>query len=157
MLSHVDQKQMPIMVDISDKAVTQRSATARSIIQLPQVLKNYLQDNDLILKKGPVFQTAIIAATMAAKKTHDVIPFCHPIPLDSCQVSIDINSDFQAVVDVTVKCLYKTGIEMEALYAATVATLTIYDMCKAVGQQDLKILSTQLIEKSGGKHDFKKS
>jgi len=157
MLTHIDQNNMPTMVDVSDKSISQRIATARSLIQLPLELKNYQKNNDLILKKGPVFQTAIIAATMAAKKTHDVIPFCHPIPLDSCKVSIDINPDFQAVVDVTVKCHYKTGVEMEALFAASVASLTIYDMCKAMGHKDLKILSTELLEKSGGKNDYKKN
>jgi cyclic pyranopterin phosphate synthase len=157
MLTHIDQNNRPCMVDISDKTMTARSATARSLIQLPFELKQYLNDNDLVLKKGPVFQTAIIAATMAAKKTHEVIPFCHALPIDSCNIHIQLNDAFQAVIEVTIKCEYKTGVEMEALYAASVASLTIYDMCKALGHKDLQILSTQLIEKTGGKNDFKKN
>ena len=157
MLTHIDQNHMPTMVDISDKLISSRVATARSLVQLPHELKSYLKENDLILKKGPVFQTAIIAATLAAKKTHEVIPFCHAIPLESCKITIDLNDAFQAVIDVTVKCEYKTGVEMEALYAASIAALTIYDMCKALGHKDLQILSTHLIEKTGGKNDFKKN
>jgi cyclic pyranopterin phosphate synthase len=157
MLTHIDQKNLPSMVDISQKETSIRVARAQSIIALPDILKEYFIGGELVLKKGPVFQTAIIAATMAAKRTAEVIPFCHQIPLDTCKVDIQLDENFHAVVTVVVKTSYKTGVEMEALYAASVATLTIYDMCKAVGHSDLKILSTELLEKSGGKSDFKKN
>lgn len=157
MLTHIDQNNLPTMVDVSEKLMTARVACAQSMIALPLTLKEYLVGDDLVLTKGPVFQTAIIAATMAAKRTAEVIPFCHQIPLDSCKVEINLNEKFCAVITVQVKTHYKTGVEMEALYAASVASLTIYDMCKASGHTDLKILGTELLEKSGGKCDFKKN
>jgi cyclic pyranopterin phosphate synthase len=101
--------------------------------------------------KGPVFQTAIIAGVMAAKRTHELIPFCHPLGLERCDVSIDMQGD-EAVVRCTVSVHHKTGVEMEALIGASIAALTIYDMCKALSHA-IVIAETRLVEKHGGKRD----
>jgi cyclic pyranopterin phosphate synthase len=151
MLTHVDEKtQMPTMVDVSEKKVTMRTATARTLLQLPPELKPHLQGNELTLKKGPVFQTAIIAGTMAAKKTHEVIPFCHQIPIESCKLNIAVDQNLLVTIDCTVKTTSKTGVEMEALSGATTAALTVYDMCKAVSH-NIVIRETRLLTKTGGK------
>ena len=115
---------------------------------------NLLRNNEIHTKKGPVFQTAIIAGTMAAKKTAELIPFCHPIGLDNCQ--IDIHTDgTQAVITCSTTVTAKTGIEMEAITGASLAAITIYDMCKAMSH-DIEILQTRLISKTGGKQDYKR-
>jgi cyclic pyranopterin phosphate synthase len=103
-----------------------------------------------------VFQTAIIAGIMAAKKTGDLIPLCHPLGLDNCNVTIRINEQQEVVVDCTASITAKTGVEMEALVGASIAALTIYDMCKAMSH-DIVIKETKLISKTGGKRDFKRS
>lgn len=150
MLTHVDQNNLPTMVDVTDKAISTRTASAQSQIQLPLEMKDYLQGEELILKKGPVFQTAIIAGTMAAKKTHEIIPFCHQIPLESCKFQISIDKSLLVTIECTVKTTFKTGVEMEALHGAMTAALTIYDMCKAVSHH-MVIGETKLISKTGGK------
>ncbi|MFP4094058.1 MAG: cyclic pyranopterin monophosphate synthase MoaC [Cyclobacteriaceae bacterium] len=159
-LTHLDEQNNPTMVDVGDKAVTQRSATARSIVVLGKEILQQLQlsgdaSEEIYTKKGPVFQTAIIAGTMAAKRTHELIPFCHPLPLEKCKLEIQLNARQEVVVDCTVGVTSKTGVEMEALTGATVAALTIYDMCKALSH-DIVIRETQLMAKSGGKRDFKR-
>lgn len=151
--THLDSNNQPCMVDISDKAITQRSATAQAIIEVGADVMNLLADGDIQSKKGPVFQTAIIAATMAAKKTSDIIPFCHPLPLEKCKVQIQPISDLEIQIVATCQTTGKTGIEMEALTAANVAALTIYDMCKAVSQT-MVIKECKLLKKTGGKSDF---
>ncbi len=151
--THLDSNNQPCMVDISDKAITQRSATAQAIIEVGADVMNLLADGDIQSKKGPVFQTAIIAATMAAKKTSDIIPFCHPLPLEKCKVKIQPISDLEIQIVATCQTTGKTGIEMEALTAANVAALTIYDMCKAVSQT-MVIKECKLLKKTGGKSDF---
>lgn len=151
--THIDKQNQPNMVDISDKNITQRSATAQAIIDVTQVVMNQLVDGDIQSKKGPVFQTAIIAATMAAKKTHELIPFCHPIPLEKCKITITPKKNSEILITALCKTTGKTGIEMEALTAVNVAALTIYDMCKALSQE-MEIKSCKLIEKTGGKTDF---
>ena len=150
MLSHLDQKNRPTMVDVTEKSDSVRMAQAQVQVQLPEDMRPYFAGEELILKKGPVFQTAIIAGTMAAKRTHEAIPFCHPIPLESCK--FDITSDQNLLVTITcqTKTTYKTGIEMEALHAASIAALTIYDMCKAI-PSDIVIKETKLMMKTGGK------
>ena len=155
MLTHVDQNNRPTMVTISDKAITQRSATARSQIYLPDVIFNLLKNGEIESKKGPVFNTAIIAGTMAAKKTHELIPFCHPIPLEGCKFNIFSDQKNHVVIECTVQCQNKTGVEMEALTGANIAALTIYDMCKALSQ-DMIITATEVVEKKGGKSEIKK-
>ena len=142
------------MVDVSDKAVTARSAHARSEVVLPETVLAALEDGDISTKKGPVFATAIIAGVMAAKKTHELIPFCHPLGLDDCRVGITVESN-RAIVDCRCKVAHKTGVEMEALTGASVAALTIYDMCKALSH-DIVITDTRLMAKSGGKQDFRR-
>ncbi len=144
------------MVDIAEKAVTRRSATARSIVALPAEVLTALVEGDIQTKKGSVFQTAIIAGIMAAKKTGELIPLCHPLGLDNCLVNIHFNEKKEVVVDCTATITAKTGVEMEALVGASIAALTIYDMCKALSH-DIVIRETKLIEKTGGKRDFKRT
>lgn len=151
-LSHVDDGNRPAMVDVSDKRVTERLAHARSRVLLPAPVLEALEGEEIQSKKGPVFATAIIAGVMAAKRTHELIPFCHPLGLEKCDVSIAVR-DRHAVIDCICKVSHKTGVEMEALTGASVAALTIYDMCKALSQ-DIVIAETRLISKTGGKRDF---
>ena len=151
-LSHVDDANRPTMVDVGDKTATDRTATARSIVKLPAQVVAALDGVEIASKKGPVFATAIIAGVMAAKRTHELIPFCHPLGLDNCKISIVVDGD-QAVIDCSCRVHHKTGVEMEALTGASVAALTIYDMCKALSH-DIVIGETRLISKTGGKQDF---
>ena len=154
--SHLDKTGKATMVDVSAKAVTHRTATARSIIYLPAEVLKQLSAGDLQTKKGSVFQIAIIAGIMAAKKTGDLIPLCHPLGLDNCNINIQLNDRQEVVIDCTATITAKTGIEMEALVGASIAALTIYDMCKALSH-DIVIKETRLIEKTGGKRDFKRA
>ena len=153
--THLDKSGNTSMVDVGEKKVTKRVAKARSVIVVDEVIIAQLSDNDIQTKKGPVFQTAILAGVMGAKKTSDLIPLCHPLGLDNCQVSIYINSDNEIVVDCTASLTAKTGVEMEALTGASIAALTIYDMCKAFSH-NIIIKETKLMEKTGGKSDFKR-
>ncbi|MBC7401043.1 MAG: cyclic pyranopterin monophosphate synthase MoaC [Mucilaginibacter sp.] len=154
-LTHLDSAGKATMVDVSAKQVTHRTATARSIVVLPAEVLAQLTDGDLQTKKGSVFQTAIIAGIMAAKKTGDLIPLCHPLGLDNCHIDIQLNDQQEVVIDCTASITAKTGIEMEALVGASIAALTIYDMCKALSN-DIVIKETKLIAKTGGKRDFKR-
>nr|WP_294796293.1 cyclic pyranopterin monophosphate synthase MoaC [uncultured Mucilaginibacter sp.] len=154
--THLDKTGKAAMVDVSAKTVTHRTATARATVFLPDVVLGQLNDGDLKTKKGSVFQTAIIAGIMAAKKTGDLIPLCHPLGMDNCKVDISFNNNQEVVIDCTASISAKTGIEMEALVGASVAALTIYDMCKALSH-DIVIKEIKLIEKTGGKRDFKRS
>ncbi|MDF2431644.1 MAG: cyclic pyranopterin monophosphate synthase [Mucilaginibacter sp.] len=144
------------MVDVTEKKVSHRTAVARSIVSLPDEVLKHLIEGDLQTKKGPVFQTAIIAGIMAAKRTGELIPLCHPLGLDNCKVIISINDKQEVVIDCTATITAKTGVEMEALVGASIAALTIYDMCKAMSH-DIVIKETKLIEKTGGKRDFKRA
>lgn len=144
------------MVDVSEKKVTNRTATARSIVVLPGEVLDHLADGDLQTKKGSVFQIAIIAGIMAAKRTGELIPLCHPLGLENCNVAIRLNNDNEVVIDCTASITAKTGVEMEALVGASIAALTVYDMCKAMSH-DIVIRETKLIEKTGGKRDFKRT
>ena len=155
MLTHLDAQGNPSMVDVSEKAITKRIAKARSIVVLGDVIMDLFQNNEIQSKKGPVFQTAIIAGVMAAKKTGELIPLCHPIGLENCQIIINVNDDREVVIECTASLTAKTGVEMEALVGASVAALTVYDMCKAMSH-DIVIKETCLIEKSGGKRDFRR-
>ena len=151
--THLDDKGNPSMVDVGDKVVTKRVAIARSIVVLDDEILNQLENDDIKTKKGPVFQTAIIAGVMAAKKTSDLIPLCHPIGLDNCQIRIHVNQKSAVIVECETSITSKTGVEMEALTGASVAALTIYDMCKAFSH-NIVIKETRLIKKTGGKRDF---
>ncbi len=153
--THLDEKGRPAMVDVSEKAVTLRTATARSIVVMPVEVMEKFTDGDIQSKKGPVFQTAIIAGIMASKKTGELIPLCHPLGLDNCKINIHINEQQEVVIDCTTSITAKTGIELEALVGASIAALTVYDMCKALSH-DIVIKETKLMEKTGGKRDFKR-
>jgi cyclic pyranopterin phosphate synthase len=153
--THLDEEGRPSMVDVGGKKVTQRLARARSVVVLSDEILEHLEGDDIKTRKGPVFQTAIIAGVMAAKKTGELIPLCHPLGLDNCQVDIYINDDREVIVECTASLSGKTGVEMEALTGATLAALTIYDMCKAFSH-DIVIRETRLMEKRGGKSDFKR-
>ena len=153
MITHIDKQGNPTMVDVSEKKVTLRTAMARSIVVLPTEVLTQITEGELQTKKGPVFNTAIIAGIMAAKKTGDLIPLCHPLGLDNCNISIHINQEQEVVIDCTASLSAKTGVEMEALVGASIAALTIYDMCKAMSH-DIVIKETKLISKTGGKNDF---
>jgi cyclic pyranopterin phosphate synthase len=154
-LSHVDESNRPTMVDVGSKTATDRQARARTLVNLPATVLAALDGTEIETKKGPVFATAIIAGVMAAKKTHELIPFCHSLGLENCKISIEIGGEDanQAVIDCTCRVHHKTGVEMEALTGATVAALTIYDMCKALSH-DIVIGETRLMSKTGGKQDF---
>ena len=142
------------MVDVSDKGVSHRIAIAHSMVILaPEILEQFQKD-EIHTKKGPVFQTAILAGIMASKKTSELIPLCHPLGLDSCTVTIELNDSQEVEIICTVKTSGKTGVEMEALTGASIAALTIYDMCKGFSHHIL-IKETRLLEKTGGKNDFK--
>lgn len=144
------------MVDVSQKQVSLRVATARCMVYLgKEILQSLTQGEEIHTKKGPVFQTAIIAGTMAAKKTSDLIPLCHPLGLEDCQVGITIVNEQEISITCTTTITGKTGVEMEALTGASVAALTVYDMCKAFSH-DIVIKNLTLIEKTGGKNDFKR-
>jgi len=141
------------MVDVSDKIPTKRTAIAQSKVKLPKEIVDLFKEGDIPTPKGPVFATAIIAGTMGAKKTSELIPFCHPIGLENCKLKIQLRGD-EVVIECEVSTHNKTGVEMEALTGASVAALTIYDMCKSVSH-GMVILETKLIKKTGGKTDVR--
>ena len=151
-LSHIDERNRPAMVDVGDKTATDREAHARTTVHLPAVVRDAIVGDDIQSKKGPVFATAIIAGVMAAKKTHELIPFCHPLGLENCAVDIAIDGG-DVVIDCHCRVHHKTGVEMEALTGASVAALAIYDMCKALSH-DIVIAETYLMSKTGGKQDY---
>ena len=153
--SHVNEQGLPTMVDVGEKQTSRRKAVARSIVELPSAVYEKLMDGDIITKKGSVFQTAIIAGIMAAKKTGELIPLCHPLGLENCSIDIQISNN-NLLIDCTVGITSKTGVEMEALVGATVAALTVYDMCKSLSH-DIIIKETKLMEKSGGLHEYKRT
>ena len=151
-LSHIDEQNRPTMVDVSEKAATAREAHARAVVELPAAVLDALEGDEIATKKGPVFGTAVIAGVMAAKKTHELIPFCHPLGLENCRITIEVAGS-RAVIDCHCKVNHKTGVEMEALTGASVAALTVYDMCKAMSH-DIVIGETKLMSKTGGRKDF---
>lgn len=154
MLTHVDEANRPTMVDVGDKAVTTRTASARARVVFP--VDAVVQSGEALrTKKGPVFDTAIIAGVMAAKRTHDLIPFCHPLPLEDCKIEIAWGAPNEVLIECSVRATHKTGVEMEALTGASVAALTIYDMCKAL-THGIEIRDVALLSKTGGKRDYQK-
>ena len=154
-LTHLDAENRPTMVDVSYKLASAREATAEALVKLPKDVASALVSSGHRTHKGPVFDTAIIAAVQAVKRTHELIPFCHPLPIDHCDV--DIDSDRKGLIRIrcTVRTVHRTGVEMEAMTGATVAALTIYDMCKALSH-DIRIGPVRLIAKRGGKRDFRR-
>jgi cyclic pyranopterin phosphate synthase len=156
MFTHVDEKNFPNMVDVAEKKETVRTAIAKGCLHVPASLYENFDGVDLNSKKGPVFSTAIVAATMAVKKTSDIIPFCHPIAIEGCKVEIVFLNPTTIEITVFVKTTGKTGIEMEALTGVQVAALTLYDMCKS-WTHELEITNVRLVKKTGGKSDYDKN
>lgn len=154
--THLSPNGDPTMVDVSIKKITQRVAVAFSKVKLNEAIVNQLQQDEIHTKKGPVFQTAILAGIMGSKKTSELIPLCHPIGLDNCTVEIKVNSEKEVEIYCTAKVTGKTGVEMEALTGASIAALTIYDMCKGFSH-DIEIVETKLLKKTGGKSDYEKA
>jgi cyclic pyranopterin phosphate synthase len=153
-LSHVDAGNRPRMVDVGAKAATQRSATAQAVVRFPAAVARELRDGGMRSKKGPVIDTAIVAGTLAVKRTHELIPFCHPLSIEHCRFSIEFASARELAITCEVAVTHKTGVEMEALTGATVAALTVYDMCKALSHE-IAIGGVRLLEKSGGKRNVR--
>lgn len=153
-LSHIDDKNNPTMVDVSDKKETTRMAHARGEVILPPLVAKELIDGEIQSKKGPVFHTAIIAGTQAVKQTSQLIPFCHPLPIESCKINITPREGNKLIIDCKVKMTGKTGVEMEALTGVHITALTIYDMIKAISHDTL-ISNIHLVEKTGGKSDYR--
>ena len=152
-LSHLDEHGQPRMVDVGAKAVTARRARAECTVVLGEELMTQLQGDDFKTKKGSVISTATLAGIMAAKQTSSLIPLCHPLPLDKASVHIEAAGESALRVECECATSSKTGVEMEALTGASVAALTIYDMCKAANPA-IEITGLHLIEKRGGKSDF---
>jgi cyclic pyranopterin monophosphate synthase len=150
--THLDADQHPTMVDVSDKAATKRTATAEARVHFPAEVAAALRANGLRSAKGPVFDTAVVAGVMGAKRTHELIPFCHPLGIENCKIAIDLQSDV-AIISCTVTVHHKTGVEMEALTGASIAALTVYDMCKALSH-GIVIGDIRLLSKDGGKRDY---
>jgi len=155
-LTHLDARNRPAMVDVGAKEVTHRSAEAEARIRLPPAVARALRASGHRTAKGPVFDTAILAGVMAAKRTHELIPFCHPLSLDDCQIEIAQRSAGVIVVRCRVSVHHRTGVEMEALTGAAVAALTVYDMCKALSH-DIEIGGVRLLAKAGGRRPFKRA
>ncbi len=153
--THINEKNNPKMVNVSDKKITKRTAIAKATMFLGSEIINQFTNDELITKKGPVFQTAIIAGIQGVKKASDIIPMCHPLLINGVDIDISVVDDLHIEVTCKVTIEGKTGVEMEALTGASATCLTIYDMCKAISQ-DMIIKEVKLIEKTGGKSDIKK-
>jgi cyclic pyranopterin phosphate synthase len=151
-LTHLDPDGLPAMVDVSAKATTARDAQAECRVKFPAAVAARLRANGLKSAKGGIVETAIIAGTMAVKRTHELIPFCHPLPIDGCRLAIDWFDARTLRIECTVKTLHRTGVEMEALTGATVAALTVYDMCKALSHA-IVVGPARLLGKRGGRRD----
>ena len=155
-LTHLDANNRPKMVDVGAKLVTHREASAEARVKLPPAVARELARTGHRTKKGPVFDTAIVAGVMAAKRTHELIPFCHPLGVERCSVDIATRNGGRIHIICSVAVHHKTGVEMEALVGASAAALTVYDMCKALSH-DIEIGPVRLLRKSGGKRDFQRN
>lgn len=145
------------MVNVGDKPVTRRTAHAVAVVSLPPELAALLKDGEIATKKGPIFHAAVLAGVMGAKRTSELIPLCHSLPLDDCQIEIKTDPGHREVaIHCRVETHAKTGVEMEALTGATIAALTLYDMGKAVSH-GIVIREVRLVEKTGGKHDYRET
>ena len=153
-LTHLDEHDRPAMVDVSEKTPSQRTARAQATVILPPEVRAFFRDGEIHTKKGPVFHTAVLTGTIAAKKTSDLLPLCHPLPLEKCTFSIEMDAAAgRVVVECEVATHHRTGVEMEALAGVYGAALAIYDMCKGLSH-DIVITETKLLSKFGGKRDF---
>ncbi len=151
--SHIDDKNKPKMVNVIDKKITKRRAVARAKMFLGKEIINLLDKEEINTKKGPVFQTAIIAGIQAVKRTAEIIPMCHPLLLDGIGIDIELLDDEHIKIECSVEMEGKTGVEMEALTGASIAALTVYDMCKAISQK-MVIQDIMVLKKTGGKSDI---
>ena len=151
--SHLNEKNNPKMVNVSDKKITKRTAIAKATMFLGEEIISHFNNDELITKKGPVFQTAIIAGIQGVKKTSEIIPMCHPLLINGVDINIHvINSEhIEVLCEVIIEG--KTGVEMEALTGVNITCLTIYDMCKSISK-DIIIKEVKLLEKTGGKSDL---
>ena len=152
--SHLNENNNPKMVNVSDKKITKRTAIAKATMFLGEEIITHFNNDELITKKGPVFQTAIIAGIQGVKKTSEIIPMCHPLLINGVDINIHaINSEnIEVLCEVIIEG--KTGVEMEALTGVNITCLTIYDMCKSISQ-DIVIKEVKLLEKTGGKSNIK--
>ena len=154
--SHLDESGRAKMVDVGAKNATSRIAKAQAIVSLPPEVMIHFDGSDVMTKKGGVFQTAIVAGIMAAKKTSDLIPLCHPLALDNCSVDIRLENENELIITAQASIESKTGVEMEALTAASISALTVYDMCKALSH-NIIIKEVKLLSKTGGKSDYERT
>ncbi len=154
-LSHLNDSNQAAMVDVSAKAITARRAVAQARVTVNDAVAAQFNGTELVSKKGPVFQTAILAGVMGAKQTPSLIPLCHPLPLDDCQITITFSGN-EAVLTCTCKTTGRTGVEMEALTGVSIAALTLFDMIKALDPAAC-IHSIRVLEKTGGKSDHSAS
>jgi cyclic pyranopterin phosphate synthase len=151
-LTHLDSAGRPAMVDIGAKRVSARRATAECRVVFPATVAQVLRRDALRVTKGGVVETAVIAGTMAVKRTSELIPFCHPLPIHGCDISIDWDGECELRIRCSVRTEHRTGVEMEALTGAAVAALTVYDMCKSLSHE-IVLREVKLIAKRGGKRD----
>jgi cyclic pyranopterin phosphate synthase len=157
-LSHLDTRRRPRMVDVGGKPVTLRTAHAVAVVALPPALGALLSGGDIASAKGSLFQAAILAGIMGAKRTGELIPLCHPLPLDACHVEIEArrpapDGSLEVEIHCRARTRARTGVEMEALTGASIAALTLYDMGKAVSK-GIIIREIRLLEKTGGKSAY---
>ena len=152
--THIGDKNQPKMVDVTNKKVTKRKATAKATMFLGSAIISQFNNDELITKKGPVFQTAIVAGIQAVKRTPDLIPMCHPLMIGAVEIDINITDKEHIEILCSVSIEGKTGVEMEALTGVNITALTVYDMCKSISQK-MVIKEVKLISKSGGKSDIK--
>ncbi|MDX1828519.1 MAG: cyclic pyranopterin monophosphate synthase MoaC [Lutibacter sp.] len=151
--THINEENNPKMVNVGDKKITKRKATAKATMFLGSEIISHFKSEDIITKKGPVFQTAIISGIQAVKKTSELIPMCHPLLINGTDIDIQIIDSEHIEIICEVSIEGKTGVEMEALTGANIAALTVYDMCKAISQK-MVIKEVKLMKKSGGKSDI---
>ena len=152
--SHINKQNQPKMVNVGDKKITKRKAIAKTTMFLGAEIISHFNNDELTTKKGPVFQTAIIAGIQAVKKTSELIPMCHPLLINGVDIDIQVVNNQEIEIICAVEIEGKTGVEMEALTGASVTALTIYDMCKSISQK-MVIKELKLLEKTGGKSDIK--
>ncbi len=151
MLTHLDDANRPAMVDVGDKAPTRRTARACALVVLPPAVVALFDGDEIRGPKGPVFHTAVLTGTHAAKRTSDLILLCHPLALDRCRFDIRLDGD-TVTIECEVSTHGRTGVEMEALAGVYGAALAVYDMCKGVSH-DILIRETRLVSKTGGTRD----
>ena len=151
-ITHLDATGLPAMVDVSGKPATAREAVAECRVRFPRDVAVQLHASGLRSAKGGIVETAIVAGTMAVKRTHELIPFCHPLPIDGCRIAIDWAGESALRIVCSVRTVHRTGVEMEALTGATVAALVVYDMCKALSHR-ISIGPAKLLAKRGGRRD----